>query len=309
MKNKLILLVFIGMLITTSSKAQLINILKDKAISLTGKRLSKVISKEAITTSFKDCDKKNILSPISVIPVNEINLCDFESTEKGYLLKPGYYNIKLKSFCLKAGTYGPSKGDGYLYAPLKGPKEKVVSSIIKNWELHKEIPQSDVQGLLWAIISKTKFNRMPPKMQGTAMLLLSNSEVDMLTSLGLDFINQDNIQKIIGDFPKPVQMVLDAENKIRQLLNSDNYSYEEIESIAMLAGINDEKSEIQNGTWGLHPNGFYVSYHPSGYQHMVVKLYVPDNLKEVYYLPSDDVALPACTSSQRLAISSVLDCE
>lgn len=312
MKTKLILLSFFTLFIATNSNAQLVDFIKSKAkntaINLGGKNLSKVISREAITTNFKDCDSKNILQPDTVKAEKFINLCAEQKTEKGYLLKPGYYELTLKSFCLKAGTYGPSNGDGYLYAPLLGPKEKIVRNIIKNWSNHIEIPQTELQMLLWAIIAKTKFKNMPISMQTTALKLLSDSEVNLISTLGMDFVNQKDIEAVIGDFPKPIQMVLEAENKIRQSFTTNNYSYKEIESLAMLAGINIEKSEIVRGTWGLTPKGFYTSYYPSGYSQITVKIYVPNNVKEIYYLPSDEVAVPANTSSQRLAISDVLNC-
>ena len=63
----------------------------------------------------------------------------------------------LKSFCLKAGTYAPSKGDGYLYAPLKGPKKEMIDKVVKNWYKNQDIEQNDVQALIWAILAKTSY--------------------------------------------------------------------------------------------------------------------------------------------------------
>ena len=313
MKTKLILMSIFTFIAVTTSNAQLLDLIKskvkDKAIDLAGNKLSKAISRDAITTNFKDCDSKNILPPTKFATEKFVNLCAKEKTESGYFLKPGFYELKLKSFCLKAGTYGPSKGDGYLYAPVLGPKEKIVKNIIKNWCNHTEIPQSDIQTLLWAIVAKTKFKNMPPQMQATALKLLSDSEVNLITTLGMDFVNQNDIQSVIGEFPRPVQLVLEAENKMRQLFASNSYSYQELESIAVLAGLNTEKPEVLYGTWGLNPKGFYTSYYPNGYAQMVVKIYVPNTIKEVYYLPSDEVAVPSCTSSQRLAISDMTICK
>lgn len=312
MKIRLYLSIILLLFVVGNSNAQIFNKLKEKAFQITkervGKRLIKKLTKEAITTSFNDCDTENVLNPNELIPENEIDLCKVGKFENSYALSPGYYSINLKSFCIKAGTYAPSKGDGYLYAPLEGPKKEIVESIVKNWRLHKEVPQRDVQSLLWAIIAKTKFNKMPSKMKATALLLLSNSDVKILTKLGLDFVNLENIQRVIGDFPKPIQMVLDAENKIRQLFSTNSYSYEALESLAMLAGFSTVPSKILRGTWGLHPKGYYVCYFPRGYQNITVKIYVPKTIEEVYYTPSDDVAVPAATSSQRLAISDVLNC-
>lgn len=302
------------MSVTLFSKAQILSILKDKAteklVSFGGSKLVNSVSREALTTNFKDCDTHNILSPNKFPSANYINLCNTAKTENGYRLTPGFYEIGLKSFCLKAGTYGPSKGDGYLYAPLKGPKEKIIRTILVNWEKHPEIEQRDVQVLIWAIIAKTKISNMSPEMQATAFKLLSDSDVKLINSFAMDYLTTDNIQKVVGNFPQAVQKVIEAENNIRQkLTNGSTSSYQEIEAIAMLAGFSNGQSEIEHGTWGLHPKGYYVAYFPSSYSHITVKIYVPDTVKEVYFSPAAEVAVPASTGSQRLGISNVLDCQ
>lgn len=47
-----------------------------------------------------------------------------------------------------AGTFAPSSGDGYMYAPTLGPKEEIVTTILKNAEKHPEVHQHDIQMLL-----------------------------------------------------------------------------------------------------------------------------------------------------------------
>ncbi|MCB4235300.1 hypothetical protein LDL59_09910 [Kaistella anthropi] len=147
---------FLSFMVFTSSNAQIFDALKDvakkkvteNATNLVGENVKNAVTEEAITTNFKDCDTQNIKSPEFASEKNFKTLCSADFTEKGYVLTPGYYEIELKSFCLKAGTYAPSKGDGYLYAPLKGPKEELVSKLVKNWYNHSEIEQTDVQALL-----------------------------------------------------------------------------------------------------------------------------------------------------------------
>ena len=72
----------------------------------------------------------------------------------GFVLQPGYYEMQTQSYCLKAGTHGPGGGDGYLYAPPKGPAEDAVMTIVRNSVNHPEIHQHDIQVLLWAIIAR-----------------------------------------------------------------------------------------------------------------------------------------------------------
>lgn len=310
--KKLVTLFFC--LIFFTSNAQLFDLvkdkLKDKALNLGGEKTSKLLTRQAITTSFKDCDVVNVKKENFGSDKQFKLLCNETFTTEGYFLKPGFYSFKAKSFCLKAGTYGPTKGDGYLYAPVKGPKEEIVTSIIKNWKENPEIEQSKVQCLLWAIIAHTKFKSLPIELQQVALKLLTKEQILDLTNKGLDFLPQNVIDKATAELPKPVRVVMEAENKIRQFFSSSSsYNYQEIEKIAMLAGLNNEVSEIQRGTWGLHPKGYYVSYLPHGYSSVEVHIYVPETVKEVYYLPSDDVAVPACTGSQRLAISDMSFCK
>ena len=57
----------------------------------------------------------------------------------GFVVQPGYYTMQMQSYCLKAGTHGPGGGDGYLYAPPKGPAEDAVITLLRNSVQHPEI--------------------------------------------------------------------------------------------------------------------------------------------------------------------------
>lgn len=309
MKNLFLLFLFT----TSFTNAQIFDILKDKikdkATNLVGDKVIGSITTEAITTNFKDCNKVDIKSPDFGKNEKYINLCTtpFSSSE-GYLLTPGFYTLELKSFCLHAGTYAPSKGDGYLYAPLKGQKKDLVNSLIKNWYKNQDIPQQKVQALVWGVIAKSSFKNMSPDLQLVATRLLSKSELLSLSKMGLDFIPASVMSKAKSNLPQPIQMVLEAENKIRNFFSSSSSNYSELEKLALLTGVNPITSEISYGTWGLHPNGYWTSYQPQGYRQMTVRIYVPNTIASVFYIPSDDVAVPANTGSQRLKVSDVLNC-
>src|SRR5258708_6973757 len=59
----------------------------------------------------------------------------------GLTVVPGLWEAELQSYCMQAGTYGPTRGDGFLWAPWKGPKADVVSTILNRSVQHPEIPQ------------------------------------------------------------------------------------------------------------------------------------------------------------------------
>lgn len=281
---------------------------KDKATSLIGTKLMESITTEAITTNFKDCNRSDLKNSDFGKSEKLMNLCSSNFSKEGYLLKPGYYTINLKSFCLKAGTYAPSKGDGYLYAPLKGNRKDIIDSLVKNWYLHQDIPQQQVQSLIWGVIAKSSFKNLGTDLQMVAARLLTKKQLLQLSKMGLDFMPDHLMSKAKSNLPQPIQMALEAENKIRNYFNSSSSNFADLERLAMLGGINPQKSEIAYGTWGLHPKGYWVSYQPHGYSQMTVQIYVPNTLTEVYFKPSDHVAVPANTASQRLMVSDVLNC-
>ena len=311
MKKFLFSLLFLGSFYLNAQIFDILkDVVKDKATNVVGEKVMGAITTEPITTNFKDCNKAEVKN--SSFGKNEkfTSLCKSDFTEtSGYVLKPGYYTIDLKSFCLKAGTYAPSKGDGYLYAPLKGPKKEIINSLVKNWYKKQNIPQQKVQYIIWAIIAKSSFKNMSTDLQLVAAQLLSKSELLQLSKMGLDFMPESVMSKVKSNLPKPVQLVLEAENKMRNFFSSSSSNYAELERLAFLTGTNTENSEISYGTWGLHPDGYYVSYEPHGYQQMTVRIFVPATLQTVNYRPSDDVAVPANTSSQRLMVSDVLNCQ
>lgn len=309
--KKLLITVFLAAMLPV--KAQIFDLLKDKVkdktAALVGEKMMASITTEAITTNFKDTNKVDVKTTDFGKSEKYTNLCPAAFTqEEGYLLKPGYYTIDLKSFCLKAGTYAPSKGDGYLFAPLRGPKKEIINSLVKNWYKHPEISQQTVQSIIWGVIAKSSFKNMSPEMQLAATQLLTKNELLQLSKMGLDFVPDNLMSKAKSNLPKPVQIALEAENKIRSFFNSSSSNYAELERLAMLGGINPEKSDIVYGTWGLHPKGYWVSYHPHGYREMTVQIYVPPTVSSATFIPSDDVAVPANTSSQRLMVSDVLNC-
>lgn len=309
--KKFILLFFL--LSSFFANSQIFDLLKDKvkdkATHLVGDKVIDAITTEAITTNFKDCNKVDVKNPDFGVNEKYTNLCNatFSATD-GYALKPGFYTIELKSFCMHAGTYAPSKGDGYLYAPLKGQKKDLISSLIKNWYTNQDIPQQTVQALVWGIIAKSSLENMSPDMQLAATRLLSKNELLSLSKMGLDFVPPSVMSKAKRNLPPAVQTVLEAENKIRNFFSSSSSSYAELERLALLGGVNPVTSEISYGSWGLHPKGYWTSYQPHGYKQMTVRIYVPSSLNFVNYIPSDDVAVPANTGSQRLKVSDILYC-
>lgn len=220
----------------------------------------------------------------------------------GFVLQPGYYEMHNQSYCLKAGTYGPGGGDGYLYAPPKGPAEDAVTTILRNSVNHPEIAQRDIQTLLWAIIARAKFEDLSTPHKAIAARLLTPRQLASLNRNALDLLSRG---PIADNLPKEIRMVLQAEADLRRMLTSPSTSFAELERVAVLAGmagLGEGSREAPLGRWNLHPDGYYVRYLPKSYNHTVLEVWVPQGSPAVgkEFDPSLHIAVPGNTARQRL---------
>ena len=261
---------------------------------------------EAISTNFEDVNREGEkmpdfnasakYQPLYLLPKNP---------DGGYILCEGFYEMTNKSYCLKAGTFAPSKGDGYMFAPVLGPKEEIVVSILKSAEKHADVEQHDIQILLWTIIARTKFADYAGQVKLTAIKLLTPKQLIQLEGGALGILPFDVMEKAKDQLPSGVKAVFEAENNIRQLVSSGNYTYADMEKYAILAGMAPPRADVPSGIWTKHPDGYYVRYFPSGYSITKVQVYVPKdslaNGNKLVYDAAGDIACPANTGSQRLA--------
>ena len=245
--------------------------------------LDDILKKEPpVTTSLEDAvtevpflDDYNptVAMPMSLLP---------RTPEGGFILEePGNYIFEAQSYCLKAGSYAPGEGrggEGYLYAPQKGPQADIVRNILERSFAHPEIPQRDIQVLLWAILARTKISDMSPEMQQTAAKLLTAEELFRVNGGALGLIPEELLDKVFAHLPAQVREVLEAEARLRRNLTEAQATYEELERIAVLFGDpppQEGDREVPRGRWSYHPNGFFIRYFPRGYQEILIELSVP----------------------------------
>lgn len=262
--------------------------------------------KPPITTSLPDAkwgdSSKDGFTPREA----ERSLMTLQRTPNGgFVLQPGYYSMQTQSYCLKAGTHGPGGGDGYLYAPPKGPAEDAVMTIVRNSVNHPEIHQHDIQVLLWAIIARAKFEDLASEMKATAARLLTPRQLAALNRNALDVVTGPALQGALGQAPAGVRQVLQAEAQLRQMLTTPGATFAEMERIAVLTGaapLGEGSQEVPSGRWSIHPDGYYVRYIPSGYSSTKVEIWVPQGNPAVgkEYDPATHIAVPGNTARQRL---------
>ncbi|HEV7889948.1 MAG TPA: hypothetical protein VGP08_04885 [Pyrinomonadaceae bacterium] len=262
--------------------------------------------KQPITTSLPDAkwgdSSKDGFSPREP----ERSLMTLQRTPNGgFVLQPGYYMLQDQSYCLKAGTHGPGGGDGYIYAPPKGPAEDAVMTIVRNSVNHPEIHQHDIQVLLWAIIARAKFEDLQPSMKATASRLLTPRQLASLNRSALDALSGNALTDALGGVPEPLRQIAQAEAQLRQMLTTPGASFAEMERVAVLSGnapLGPGSQNIPSGRWSMHPDGYYVRYIPSGYSSTRVEIWVPQGSPAVgkEYDPATHIAVPGNTARQRL---------
>jgi hypothetical protein len=226
----------------------------------------------------------------------------------GFVLQPGYWEMHTQSYCLKAGTHGPGGGDGYLFAPTRGPAEDAVMTILRNSVNHPEIEQHEIQTLLWAIIARAKFEDLSPQHKATAARLLTPQQLTALNRSALDLIPGDEMGAMMNRVPGPLRQIVEAENQLRQLVTDPTASFAEMERVAVLAGavgMGPDSRAVPSGRWSLHPDGYYVRYIPQGYSYTITQIWVPQGSPAVgkEYDPATHIAVPGNTARQRLVQS------
>jgi hypothetical protein len=255
-----------------------------------------------ITTSLTDATfevdlptPRDPLRPLTSLP---------RTASGGFLLRAGFYEMHTQSYCLKAGTHGPGAGDGYLYAPPKGPARDAVVAIVRNSVAKPQIAQHDIQVLLWAIIARAKFEDLAGELKVVASLLLTAEQLALLNRTALDLVPGPALDSALAQTPGPIRQVLEAEARLRQMLTNPGSSFQQIESVAVLAGMapwGAGSRQVPPGRWSKHPNGYFVRYMPRGYSYTVTQLWVPIATPPgLEYDPALHIAVPGNTSRQRL---------
>lgn len=273
--------------------------------------------KPAISTSFKDVDLKSTLPPSHGATAQYVSLTALQrNADETYTLAPGFYESVNLSYCLKAGTNGPAKGDSYGNAPILGKMDDIVEAILfqsqERWRNRNTsqtlgnqlagtlFSQKDVQLLLWAIIAKADFEDMQNKTKAVALALLTPEQIVKLNGGAVKSVVNFASDKGFMEKPEWMRKMEEAEQSLRHLYRMSNSTYEDFERLAVLSGLSNEAQPVEFGTWFKHKKeNFYVRYEPHGYSRTHVKIYVPEGESATLRL-TGLIATPS-DSRQRLA--------
>ena len=263
--------------------------------------LDKILKSDPpITTNLKDAiTEVSILDDYQPASLDFLWMGDLPRNEGGAfkLERPGLFEFTAQSYCLHAGTYSPGEGNGYLYAPLKGPQSDIVESVLRNSYKHPEIEQTKVQVLLWAIIARTKLTDMSRENQLTASKLLTPEEMFELNGGALGLIPENFKREAFDKVPEEVRTVLEAEAKLREKLTSIESKYEDLEKIAVLSGkvpMGKDSRKVPSGRWSYNQDGYFIRFFPMGYSKDKIQISIPpkitikkDNKGRIIFLKDD----------------------
>ncbi|HET9825353.1 MAG TPA: hypothetical protein VFP87_08465 [Chitinophagaceae bacterium] len=238
----------------------------------------------------------------SLLSTKPLSLMDLPQTDDGeVVLSEGFYEADFKSYCLQPGTPSPSDRDAYRQGPLTSYRRDIVETILRNSLKRPDLEQRNIQLLLWSVVSGSDYRKLSWEVQSTAQQLLTRKQT---------FELQGGVMGIV----KTVSMALPetgATNQMRQLFEMGTNSYEAYERIAVLQQSSQiTRTEIKKDQWYKQPDGYWLRYFPSSYQHVKIQVYVPkgtiEKNSEAYLLfdPVTMMAIPANSNSQRLGIGA-----
>ncbi len=162
-----------------------------------------------------------------------------------------------------------------VHGPWKGDLAGLLLDAIRRADLRTEISQTDVQYLLWAILSRAKPSKLRGRVRETALKLLTKEELAKLEGFGLDVIENRIMGQLLGRFDQAMRPILEAENKLRGMFYQANRPFEEIQRIAVLPPLEGVKSEIPKLRWLWRPEGYAIRYDPKGFMRLEVYVVVP----------------------------------
>lgn len=211
-------------------------------------------------------------------------------------LQSGYsYEFDLESFCVNAGVERPVQGDGLFLGDIQGAAKSWLPLILRDYK-SKGISQSEAQILVWALLSKARFDQLSPKSQNALLKIFPDARI----RFGNSFLENQTKDLFLSQIPSEIISVKDQLEKYQEILQDTRLKFSEIEQI--LSPLPSRTEPLEVG-WLKHENGYYIHLQADGYQQVHVQIYVPEGIRaNTYFEPTKHVALPG--QGQRLALST-----
>lgn len=224
----------------------------------------------AVTTSIKDA-----LPVVTTLKGIDDDLA--RPIPDDWTFEPGYYRSVIRSYCLHAGTYGPTKGDGYLIAPLKGDRAPLIRNILLRSRKNPKIEQSYVQRLIWGTEDGAQWDAYDNDFKQRVAPLLTTEEIAILNLEPKRAEIADAVKRGLGGLiPGGARRIVDAYADLRSKITG-TVSYEELEKFAVKKGAapwgKDSRKDVQPGPWAFVGDGFYMRAFPESYPTTTLEIY------------------------------------
>jgi hypothetical protein len=237
------------------------------------------------------------------------------NADGGFILAPGIYEAYLQSYSLDPGERMPPRPAGFYPAPIKGRQAKIIADVLKQSELHPDVPQGDIQALLLTIVSGITLEAMPPTIQQTAARVMSKEALQQLQgavaakAVQKALLNMLN-QHLAKDPKLQQQMAINAA-KQREFERQTGLgqALKDMQTLNAAASLPTGEIVVR-GTWAKMPGGFFVRYLPEGFARTKVQVMVPDGVTNAEgpealtaFDPTAYLAVYSQAPAQRLGIS------
>lgn len=225
-----------------------------------------------------------------------------QTQDGGFVLAPGFYETEFKTYCLQPGTPDPRPGDAYLQGPVTGKRKEIVETVLLNSRYKTEIPQQNIQLLLWSVVSGSDFDKLSYDVRSDAAKLLTPAQVFQL---------KGGVGGLLKDISRNIGLV---HGDMQRLFELGSSSYEAYEKIAVLREPSRvTRKGVNYDQWYKQKENYYIRYFPVSYQKVRIQLFVPANLLDssnkyngdyLVFDPTGQQAIPAFTNAQRLGIGA-----
>lgn len=194
-----------------------------------------------------------------------------------WVLAPGYYRATVRSYCLHAGAYGPTQGDGYLIAPLKGDRAPIIRNVLLRSIQFPDILQQDIQRLLWGIEDGAAWSSFNDAFKQRVAPLLTAQELAVLNLEPKRAALAGAVKKRLGGLiPGGVKETIDRYAELRDRITR-TADFEELERFAVRTGVapwgKDSRRDVDPGVWAYVGDGFFLRAYPERYPTTVLEIY------------------------------------
>lgn len=192
-------------------------------------------------------------------------------------LKPGRYQLDLRSFCARGYTYGPTSGDGYIRGAWQGSRAELLREILQRYTAKSDtVDQRDAQLLIWAVLSRTHPRDMRGGAQRALVQLLGDQGEALMARGALDYVADAAARRLFGSVNQQLRPLLEYENRMRGMFADASRTYEDFERATMRPQPPaSTRTEIPGERWNLHPGGYLLRVSSSGYSRMTMQVIVP----------------------------------